>query len=297
MDEDLYIKYNIDKTKLKRDYILNPLKRGKNQHDTEHFDRDDLYYMYITLNIRLKDMCKIFNMKEKSIRRELLYHKIKKSPKLVGKNDLETYNNKTNEEKKELIKNAVESKIKKYGSVYVNYEKRVKTNIEKYGSYTPTRKKWSHSTNKIIESPELLKKFILEEKPLSGYELALLLDISPCIANKWIKKYNLGELFPRTSSKGEIELREFVNQFYKTINNSRDIIPPFELDIYIPELKIAFEYNGEYWHLRPSTMKVDKIKNTYCTTKGIKLITIWENDWKNNRETIKEMITEILNND
>lgn len=290
MTNDLYSQYNIDKSKLKRDYILNPLKRGKNQHDTEHFDKDDLYYLYITLNIRLKDMCKIFNMKEKSIRRELLFHNIKKPPYLVGKNDLDTYNKKSKEEKKKLTQKAIDSKIQKHGCKYVNYQKRVKTNIEKYGSFTPARKHWCETTNSIIESPELLKQFILQEKPLTGYELALLLDISPCVANKWIKKYNLGNLFPRTSSKGELELREFINHYYKTENNVRNVIPPFELDIYIPELKTAFEYNGEYWHLRPSTIKVDKIKNKYCNTKGIKLFTIWENDWKNNNESVKNMI-------
>lgn len=295
MSDDEYLIYGIDKSHLKRDYIQNPLKRGKNQHDTEHFDRDDLYYLYITLNIRLKDLCSLFNMKEKSIRRELSYHNIKKSPSLVGKNDSKTYNNKTKIEKEDFKKKCSDGKIKKYGSVYVNYNKRIETNKEKYGSYTSTRKNWNKDSIKIIENPELLKQFIINEEPLNGYEVALMLDISPSVANKWIKKYNLGYLLPRNSSSGEIELREYINQYYKTENNSRDIIPPFELDIYIPELKIAFEYNGEYWHLRPTTMKIDKIKYNYCKSKGIQLVTIWENDWKTDKEKIENMIKTVLN--
>ena len=30
--------------------------------------------------------------------------------------------------------------------------------------------------------------------------------------------------------------------------NDKNIISPKELDIYIPELKIGIEYDGEYWH-------------------------------------------------
>lgn len=83
---DIYTLYNIDLSRLKRDYILYPLKRGKNQFDTEHFIKEDLYYMFIELNLRIKDLMSIFNMKEKSIRRELLYHNIKKSSKLFNLN-------------------------------------------------------------------------------------------------------------------------------------------------------------------------------------------------------------------
>ena len=32
------------------------------------------------------------------------------------------------------------------------------------------------------------------------------------------------------------------------VENCRNIIKPYELDIYIPKKKIAIEYNGIYWH-------------------------------------------------
>ena len=35
---------------------------------------------------------------------------------------------------------------------------------------------------------------------------------------------------------------------YEIVENSREIIKPYELDIYLPKLKIAFEFNGLYWH-------------------------------------------------
>ena len=45
MSEDIYTQFGIDKSKLKRDYITNPLKRG------EIPFKEDIEYLYIELNI------------------------------------------------------------------------------------------------------------------------------------------------------------------------------------------------------------------------------------------------------
>ena len=36
----------------------------------------------------------------------------------------------------------------------------------------------------------------------------------------------------------------------KCMYDTRQIIKPYELDIYFPEYKLAVEYNGSYWHTR-----------------------------------------------
>lgn len=75
------------------------------------------------------------------------------------------------------------------------------------------------------------------------------------------------------------------------ISNCRDIISPYELDIYIPSRKLAIECNGVYWH---ST----KVKSQYghnkkfklCRNIGIQLLTIWE-DWIVNKpEIVKSLL-------
>jgi very-short-patch-repair endonuclease len=63
------------------------------------------------------------------------------------------------------------------------------------------------------------------------------------------------------------------------IENSRKIIQPYELDIYIPKKKIAIEFNGLYWHSSERKEKdyhYQKYKK--CKEKGIKLIQIFEDD-------------------
>jgi rubrerythrin len=49
----------------------------------------------------------------------------------------------------------------------------------------------------------------------------------------------------------EIEFGNMIKSFLlneEIIIGSRNIIPPMELDIYIPEKKLAFEFDGLFWH-------------------------------------------------
>lgn len=60
--------------------------------------------------------------------------------------------------------------------------------------------------------------------------------------------------------------------------NNRKIINPKELDIYIPDLKLAIEFNGIYWHAeeRQNNIYIHREKSILCHNKGIRLIHIFE---------------------
>lgn len=92
----------------------------------------------------------------------------------------------------------------------------------------------------------------------------------------------------------EQELADFCKQFYPNlIRNDRSIISPFELDIVIPERKLAIEFNGTYWHsMKPKGYHKMKVK--LCADKGFKLIHIWEIDWINKKDEIKSMLEKEL---
>jgi hypothetical protein len=68
-----------------------------------------------------------------------------------------------------------------------------------------------------------------------------------------------------------------------------------ELDIYIQEKNLAIEFNGVYWH---SVLFKDKYyhynKWKTCKEHGIKLLTIWEDDWQNKQGIIKSIIANNL---
>lgn len=99
-------------------------------------------------------------------------------------------------------------------------------------------------------------------------------------------------------SKGEKELCQYIKSLYsgKILENTRKFIGGKELDIYLPELKLAFEYNGEYWHQFHEEKEpgYHKNKRKACKENGIKLIEVWENDWKKNNQQIKDLISKHL---
>lgn len=93
------------------------------------------------------------------------------------------------------------------------------------------------------------------------------------------------------TSSGENELYEYINSLVDIdiIKNHR--IDGLELDIYLPTLNIAFEYNGLFWHsdyFKNPNYHLEKTR--MCERKGIKLTHIWEDEWKNKCDIIKSMI-------
>jgi hypothetical protein len=93
-------------------------------------------------------------------------------------------------------------------------------------------------------------------------------------------------------SNMEIELYNFIRLYYigDIISNSKNIISS-ELDIYLPDLQIGFEFNGLYWHsevYKDKNYHLNKTKE--CQSKGIQLIHIWEDDWVYKQDIVKSMI-------
>lgn len=102
-------------------------------------------------------------------------------------------------------------------------------------------------------------------------------------------------------SQIEMELLDWVRSTYtkgQVIHNSRTAIKPLEVDIYIPDEKVAIEYNGNYWH--SSLCKERKYhlnKYKLCEENDIRLIQVWEYEWKDprKREILKSIIKSALN--
>lgn len=100
------------------------------------------------------------------------------------------------------------------------------------------------------------------------------------------------------TSKPENELQEFVKSFYSIEINNRKILKGKELDIYIPELKKAIEFNGLYWHYSKKYFVAGKhaLKSNICREKGIILLHLREDLWKKDKEKMKQIILKFLEN-
>lgn len=70
----------------------------------------------------------------------------------------------------------------------------------------------------------------------------------------------------------------------KVFRNVKGVISvsgrPLELDLYLPDMKVAFEFNGYYFHsvngVFPKDKYYHKVKTELCLEKGIKLYHLWE---------------------
>ena len=98
-------------------------------------------------------------------------------------------------------------------------------------------------------------------------------------------------------SNTENEIYKLVKSYCSdAIHNDRNIIKPFELDIYIPSKNMAIEYNGLKWH--SEEFNIDKNyhlkKLEECNSKGIKLIQIFEDEWLNNKNIVVDKILYLL---
>lgn len=120
---------------------------------------------------------------------------------------------------------------------------------------------------------------------------------------------------PRTigTSSGEKEVLEYIQSIYNgvIIANDRDTLSGKEIDIYLPELKIGFEYQGDLWHANPllydetfvhpinnktyeEIHNADDEKKKSAKLMGIKLIEVWETDWVEHQRITKRMIKNII---
>ena len=114
-------------------------------------------------------------------------------------------------------------------------------------------------------------------------------------------KHIMGQGCPHCNpqfSKGEKEIVEFIRSVYDgvVLENVRDVISPKELDIYIPDLKLAFEYNGLYYHSSKFQTSPSDARNKFmdCEKQGIRLITIYEDEWQNKNDLVKSMISRYI---
>jgi len=94
----------------------------------------------------------------------------------------------------------------------------------------------------------------------------------------------------------EIEIGNYIRSLGLIIEtNVRTILNGLELDIYIPEKRIAIEYNGIYWHSafkKKPNYHVDKYLQ--CKEVGIHLIQIFEDEWMRNSSLIKARLKNVL---
>lgn len=195
--------------------------------------------------------------------------------------------------RKEKLEKKKQEEIEKYGKLgYTKAEKISITKHKKLKSFEEENNCISANTLKTIYGQGWYKSQIVNYLyNEDGYAFVLNENIQ--IIKKYVEQHELS-----TSSLKEKEMLDFIKSVYngEIIENSRKIIPPYEIDIYIPELKIALEFNGVYHHsINVGTSKnYHLIKTDRCVKNGIRLIHIFEYEWDLKKEICKSIISSAL---
>lgn len=213
----------------------------------------------------------------------------------------------------EFQKMCRDTKLERYGKLNVNEEVRISTNLERYGSESyfssetwagvRSRKlkdntgslKLTPEINSAINNQELLTEL---NKEFDAVDIAEKLGVTPVTIHNKFKEYGLAyqsHNYRKFKLQNEFALK--VKEIYKgtLILNDRVQLNGKELDIWIPEYRIAIEVNGLYWHQEEfigADYHLDKHK--LCENNNIRLLHVW--DYEINNEKSLNIILSIIRN-
>ena len=134
------------------------------------------------------------------------------------------------------------------------------------------------------------------------------------------KRFGIDTCTVRTPVRkvGEMQrsLAEYIRNIYsgEVVENTRRQLGGKEIDIYLPSLRIGFEFNGDYWHATPMAYRYsspycensdmtnadkwdeDMRKRHIADLEGISLYTVWEGEWFGQGEYVRSLVKHIIDN-
>ena len=238
----------------------------------------------------------------------------------MKKTNVERYGNECSLNNSEVAEKREETWNARYGGHPLSnptvIRQRKDTNVEKYGAelYTSSPVYFAQQYEKLV------KRFEGKVEPLFGaseyhgincgekYKWRCCKCGSEFETHIHITDFDKDErLLPRCPncyplqagvSSGEIDLLEYVKSIYdgEIIDKDRSVIRPLELDIYLPEKKVAIEFDGLYWHSEDQGKGEDYhlAKTSMCNENGIRLIHVFEDEWRKQQDIVKDRIKSSL---
>ena len=211
-----------------------------------------------------------------------------------AKNRISIKNKEKSKQAKEVRK---QTNLEKYGVEHYNNSKKAKqTNLEKYGYEAVSQIHYDKEIFELINDKERLVKYINDNKIVNIVDLAMHLKcVSTSTLGKIVKKYQIEDMFDYCKSIYEKEIKKYINQYYETENNTRKYLNNKEIDIFIPELKIGIEFNGNFWHCEYGKERnYHQDKSKLAESKGIFLYHIFEYEWLEKKDKIINQLNNLL---
>ncbi len=161
-------------------------------------------------------------------------------------------------------------KKKKHGCPYCSGRLVIKGKTDLYSRFPNIIKEWDYDKNTIlpneISSHSNLKVWWKCEEGHSWKA-----TVANKVSGSGCPRCNIENV----NSFCEQAVYYYIKQAFPEAVNSDNHIG-MELDIYIPSINVAIEYDGEAWHTSEKKVKIDEKKNKLCVEKQITLIRIRE---------------------
>lgn len=188
-----------------------------------------------------------------------------------------------------------ETKQKRYENANYNNADKIKQTFKEKRNAGFWIDKFPEKNITTLENKDMLLSLYNRYTPI---EIADQLNVHVQTVYKYLNSHKLRDPFKSTD---EQELVRYIESLgiINVVRNTRKLLPSGkEIDIYLPDLKIAIEYNGVYWHHED----IDHITRDYhynkfieCEKLGIQLITIFSNFWHTKKDIVKRVLKIKLN--
>ncbi len=198
----------------------------------------------------------------------------------------------------DIMNKVKQTNLVKYGVPFVLespeiMQKVKQTNLRKYQVENHKQKHYNLVNYNKLSKDFITETFLDENKYIKMDKFKEFIGCSETTVLQMCHKFGVEFVKKQGSSKAEEQLVKFIKNLdpeTEVITNSRKLINPLELDIYLPEYNLAIEYNGMMFHSQglskysmfntPDMDKERHLKKTEaCEERGIHLLHIFENEW------------------
>lgn len=145
---------------------------------------------------------------------------------------------------------------------------------------------------------QVIKK---HNRKLTLHELSNELGLAYSTTVRLVRQYDCTSYIDLSKNQSifEQQVLDYITTITKSkyVLHDRNILQGQELDVYFPIEHIAIECNGSYWHcdLNKSSDYHQK-KTLLCRKAGIRLIHIFDYEWYNNEDKIKNLLATVFGN-
>lgn len=151
---------------------------------------------------------------------------------------------------------------------------------------------------KVLKDRELIKAEVLKHTFIHrNYPyLSRIWHISDSVLMDIFDKFNLKSIlcYNYGYSPNEVKIIDAISDKYPELElvlHDKTLIPPQELDIYMPEIQFAIEVNGTYWHCDKNVnVNYHQNKSKLCMEKGIQLFHAFEKDLDENFDNVLDKL-------